>query len=315
MTMKHTIKVLAGAASCAAVALAASMGAAQAKDVTLGLAVANLQAPFFNFIKRAVNEAADKAGDKVITADANGDSAKQVSQVQDLISRNVKALIYIPAGATAAAIPVKAARKAHIPVVSVDRNPPTDPADSFIATDSVQAAKDLGDYICKDVGGKGTMAIIQGQIGTTPQVDRTKGMKEALAKCPGIKVVTRQASKQWHEDEGFNIAQAMLQRNSDITIIWGQADALALGAAQALKSAHLGHKVHVYGFDGDPSGLKAVKSGAIDATMCQKTNYMGKLAYETAIKLIDGKTAPKVQLQPAVLVNKGNADKYIANHP
>lgn len=313
--MKMNLKSSVLAASSLAVALAGGTDLAQAKDVTIGLAVANLEAPFFNFIKRSVTATADKAGDKVITADANGDSAKQVSQVQDLISRHVKALIYIPAGATAASIPVKAARNAHIPVVAVDRNPPDNPADSFVATDSVTAAKDLGDYICKDVGGKGTMAIIQGQLGTTPQVARSKGMKEALAKCPGIKVVVRQASKQWHEDEGYNIAQAMLQRDPNITIIWGQADALALGAAQALKSAHLSHKVHVYGFDGDPSGLKAVKDGQIDATMCQKTNYMGKLAFETAIKLIDGKSVPKQQLQSAVLVNKKNAEKYIANHP
>ncbi|MGH7118667.1 MAG: substrate-binding domain-containing protein [Acetobacteraceae bacterium] len=295
--------------------LACGITPSQAKDVTLGLAVANLQAPFFNFIKRAVSAAAQKAGDKVITADANGDSAKQVSQVQDLISRKVEALIYIPAGATAAAIPVQAARKAHIPVVAVDRNPPSAPADSFVATDSVQAAKELGDYICKDVGGKGTMAVVQGQLGTTPEVARTEGMQEALKSCPGVKVVIRQASKQWHENEGYDIAQAMLQRNPNITIIWGQADALALGAAQALRSAHLSHKVHVYGFDGDPSGLEAVKNGAIDATMCQKTNYMGKLAFETAIKLINGQAVPKEQLQSAVLVTKANAEKYIANHP
>ena len=74
---------------------------AQQKDVTIGLAVANLQADFFNQIKQSV-EAEAKAKDvTVITVDAKGDSATQVSQVQDLITCGIKALIYIPAGATA----------------------------------------------------------------------------------------------------------------------------------------------------------------------------------------------------------------------
>ncbi len=77
-------------------------------------------------------------------ADAKGDAATQVDQIQDLITRGVKAIIYIPAGATAAGVPVKAAKKANIPVVNVDRNAPDAPGDTFIATDSVGAARDPG---------------------------------------------------------------------------------------------------------------------------------------------------------------------------
>lgn len=313
--MKRGIKTLVAVTVCATGLFAAGGAMAKSQNVTIGLAVANLQASFFNLIKQSVAHAADKAGVKVITVDAAGDPAKQVSQVQDLIARHVDALIYIPAGATAASVPVKLAQKAHIPVVAVDRNPPNAPADSFVATNSVRAARELGKYICKVTGGKGEMAIVQGQLGTTPQVARSKGMKQALKDCPGIKVVARQASKQWHENEGYDIAQSMLQRNPSINIIWGQADALALGASQAVKLAHLSHKVYVFGFDGDPSGLKAVQSGSVKATMCQKTNFMGNLAFKTAMDLINGKSVPKDQLQPAALTTKANVAKYIANHP
>ena len=64
---------------------------AQQKDVTIGLAVANLQADFFNQIKQSVEAEAKAKGVTVITVDAKGDSATQVSQVQDLITRRVKA--------------------------------------------------------------------------------------------------------------------------------------------------------------------------------------------------------------------------------
>ncbi len=303
----------------AALALAASplaIGAASAAEpMKIGLAVANLQADFFNQIKQSVEKNASGMGATVITVDAKGDGATQVSQIQDLINQKVQALIYIPAGAAAAAVPVKAAKAAGIPVVAVDRNPADAPGDTFIATNSVAAAKQLGDYACKVSGGNGVLAIIQGQIGTTPEQDRDKGFKQAMTSCPGIKEVAREASKMWMKDEGFNIAQNMLQRDPSISIFFGRADALALGAAQAVKAAGVDHKVYVFGFDGDLAGLKAVKDGTLDATMTQRTQFMGKLALQSAIDLIGGKTLPAEQLQDAALTTKENVDQSLANHP
>ncbi len=304
--------------SAALTALSASLcptsSPAQEKK-TVGLAVANLQADFFNQIKQSVDAEAKAKGVNLIVADAKGDAATQVDQIQDMITRGIKALIYIPAGATAAGVPVKAAKNANIPVISVDRNAPDAPGDTFIATDSVGAARTLGEYACKVTGGKANLAILQGQLGTTPEMDRDKGFNEALANCPGIKVVAKQPSKAWMQDEGFAIAQDMLQRYPNIDAFFGRADALALGAAHAVKVANVGHKVWIFGFDGDVAGLKAVRDGTLDATMTQKTQGMGKLALDSALDLIDGKQLPKEQLQEAVLTTKENVEPFINKHP
>jgi ribose transport system substrate-binding protein len=288
---------------------------AQPKDATIGLAVANLQADFFNQIKQSVEAEAKAKGVTVITVDAKGDSATQVSQVQDLITRGVKALIYIPAGATAAGVPVKAAKAANIPVICVDRTPPDAPGDTFIATDSVSAAKTLGEYVGKITSGKGKIGILQGQLGTTPEQDRDKGFNEALKGFPGLEVVAKQPSKAWMQDEGFAIGQDMLQRHPDITVFFGRADALALGAARAVKVANVDHRVIVVGFDGDVAGLKAVRDGTLQATMTQQTQGMGRLALNSALDAVNGKTLPKEQLQEAVLTTKDNVGPYIEKHP
>jgi ribose transport system substrate-binding protein len=311
---KLKLLVAAGAALGIYANAAPSLLAAE-KEKTIGLAVANLQADFFNQIKQSVEREAKAKGVKVITVDAKGDAATQVSQIQDLITRGVDALIYIPAGATAAGVPVKAAKDAKIPVVNVDRNAPDEPGDTFIATDSVGAARTLGEHVGKITGGKGKVAIIQGQLGTTPELDRDKGFNEALEKFPDLKVVAKQPSNAWMQDEGFAIGQDMLQRFPDVTVFFGRADALALGAAQAVKVANLDHKVIVVGFDGDVAGLKAVENGTLDATMTQKTQGMGKLALESALDLAAGKQVPKEQLQEAVLTTKENVKPFIENHP
>jgi ribose transport system substrate-binding protein len=280
----------------------------------IGLAVANLQADFFNQIKQSVTKQAAEEGVQVLVADAHGDAATQVNQIEDFITKKVDAIIYIPAGATAAGVPVKDARKAHIPIVSVDRNPPGAPADTFIASDSVAAARTLGNYVAKKTGGNGQVAILQGQIGTTPEVDRSKGFNQALKANPGLQVAAKQPAD-WDQDKGFDIAQNMLQTHPDITVFWGQADAMALGAAQAVRVANVGHKVTVIGFDGDFAGLRAVRDGKVDATMTQQTQRMGRMSVISAKALIAHKPVPKQQLLPAFLTTKANAAKYLANHP
>ena len=107
----------------------------------------------------------------------------------------------------------------------------------------------------------------------------------------------------------------MVARDPDIVLIFGHSDTLALGAAQAVKEAYLGHKVYVVGFDGDAEGLQAVDAGLLDATMTQPTRLMGRLAVKSALDLAARRSVPSEQLQDAVLTTKDNVEHLIAEHP
>ena len=299
----------------AGLTLTAAQGAfAQGQGKKIGLAVANLQAEFFNMIKQSVEAYGKEKGYTVITVDAKGDATTQVNQIQDLISQKIDALIYIPAGATAAAVPVKAARAAKIPVINVDRNAEGAPGDTFIYGQSVAATTELGKWICEQTKGKGKAVMIHGQRGTTPEVDRTKGFTQGLASC-GIKVTQEQWTERWSADEGNKIAQDMLQRDPSVNIILGQADGIALGAAQAVKLAKPAEKVWVVGFDGDVGGLKAVQSGSLDATATQQTFTMGRMAVDAVTAVLGGKSVPKDQPTDAKVTTKANVEQFLGAHP
>jgi len=326
MSMNGRRVCVVAAASVMALSLAAcnresasggGSGEGGCSGVTLGLAVANLNANFFNQIKQSVDAEAAKVGATVQVSDAGGDSATQVNQIQDFITRGVGAIIYIPAGATAAGVPVKAAEQADIPVINVDRNAPDAPGVTFIASDSVAASRTLGDWVVEQRNGEGNVAIIQGQIGTTPQVDRQTGFEAALAEAPGMQVVAQQSSD-WDPDKSFRIAQDMIQANPDINVFFGQSDQIALGAVQAVEGANLDPRPLIVGFDGDPAGLEAVRDGRLDATMVQQTQLMGRLAVQSACDVIAGEDVPAEQLQEAFLVTKDDpqqVEEYIAEHP
>ena len=298
----------------AAVAATGACGRGSGKK-TIGLAVSNLQADFFNMIKQSVEAYGKQQGYAVITVDAKGDATTQVNQVQDLITQNIDALIYIPAGATAAAVPVKTARAAGIPVVNVDRSAEGAPGDVYIRSDSVRATKALAEWLCKQTGGTGNAVVIHGQKGTSPEVDRTTGFTEGLKACPGVRITQDQWTERWAADEGNKIAQDMLQRDPTISIIFGQADGIALGAAQAVKLAKPDHKVWVVGYDGDVGGLKGVENGTLDATVTQPTFTMGRMAVDAVTELLAGKKVVADRPTDGVLTTAENVQAFLKVHP
>ena len=92
------------------------------KVYTIGFAAANLQADFFNFIKESVEAETARLGHKSIVVDSGGDDAKQVSQIEDLITKQIDALVLIISGNTDGNAQIRKAKEAGIPVITVDRN-------------------------------------------------------------------------------------------------------------------------------------------------------------------------------------------------
>ena len=301
-----------------ATALSVTAGSVLAEGVSkIGLAVPNLQADFFNQIKLGVEGYAAKLGIEVITVDAKNDTATQVNQVQDLITQGIDAFIYIPAGAAAAAVPTRLARAEGIPVINVDRTPEGQPGDTFIAGESVESAYEVCRHIIGLAGGKGKMAIVHGQRGTTPEVDRFAGCKRAIEEHPGVELIAQQWSQMWSPDEGFSITQNMLQAHPDIKLIFGQADGLAMGAAKAVDVAGLSDQVIIGGYDGDVAALEylAKCEGPFVVTATQSTQAMGVLAVNSAIAASYGASIPARQIPNAVLTTCENAPVFVEKHP
>ena len=311
--MRVTLPLLAAAALATTALLSAIASAAEVKKI--GLAVSNLQADYFNQIKLGVEGYAKELGIEVITVDAKNDSATQVSQVQDLLTQGIDAFIYIPAGAAAAAVPTRLAKAEGIPVVNVDRNADEAPGDTFIATDNATSAYEVCKYIIGLAGGTGEMIMIHGQKGTTPEVERTKGCNKAIAENAGVTLVAEQWSQLWSQDEGLNITQNLLQAHPNVTLIFAQADGLALGAAQGVKVSGVAQRIYIGGFDGDTTALPILAESGFDATATQQVRGIGRLAVDSAIKLAAGEALPPEQLLPGYLTTPENAAQYVAEHP
>ena len=120
--------------------------------------------------------------------------------------------------------------------------------------------------------------------------------------------------RRWHQDEGFKMTQNLLQAHPDVSIIFGQADALALGAAQAVKVANLGHKVWVGGFDGDVAALEGAKERRVrrdcDAADAGHGPAGRRIRRSRSSPARTFRSAE--QLQDATLTTKDNVEQFIA---
>jgi ribose transport system substrate-binding protein len=275
---------------------------------TIGVSVADQKSLFYIAAVDGMKKAAAAGGVKLVVLSADNNSNQQVNQVNDLVTQQVNALIFIAQDATAAAAGVRAANKANIPVIAVDEKPESGDGKlaTYIATDSVKAADQLCTWMFKQMGGSGEIGILQGVLGGTAEVQRSKGCNQALAAHPNIKVVASQAAN-WDETQGYQAAQNMLQANPGIKAIFAESDAMGLGAAKAAKKA--GRAIISVGIDGFPTMIAGIRSKLTNATQAQVPYQMGQLAVTDSLKVLHGQgsTVPVEQYQNTVLVTQENA--------
>jgi ribose transport system substrate-binding protein len=295
-----------GAATAAASGSAAGGEApAAGGDYTIGVSVADQKSLFYIAAVDGMNKAAADAGVNLVVLSADNNSNQQVNQVNDLITQQVDALIFIAQDATAAAAGVKAANKANIPVIAVDQKPESGEGElaTYIATDSVKAADELCTWVFEQMGGSGEIGILQGVLGSTAELQRSQGCQQALDKNPNITVVAKESAN-WDETEGYKAAQNMLQANPNIKAIIGESDAMGLGAAKAAKDD--GKDIIAVGIDGFPTMISAIKEGLTEATQAQVPYKMGQFAVADSIKILSDQEVPPLQYQDTVLVTSEN---------
>jgi ribose transport system substrate-binding protein len=236
-------------------------------------------------LKEGAEKAAKEAGAELIVVDAQDDTAKQISGVEDLIQKKVDVILINPTDSAAISTAVESANKANIPVITVDRASEGGQVVSHIASDNVKGGKMAGEYILNAIGGKGNIVELQGIAGTSAARDRGKGFHEAVDNKEGVKVVASQPAD-FDRAKGLSVMENILQSNKDIQAVFAHNDEMALGALQAIEAA--GKNIVVVGFDATDDAVKAVNEGKMAATVAQKPAAIGETAVKTAIQVTKG---------------------------
>ncbi|NUP83069.1 MAG: substrate-binding domain-containing protein [Nonomuraea sp.] len=301
----------AGTYALAAVVTVALVGAtsflhngSSSTNPKMGLSLSTLNNPFFVQIRSGAQAEAKKLGVDLTVTDAQNDASQQANQLQNFTSSDLGAIIVNPVDSDAASNSVKAADKAKIPVIAVDRGVNKAAVDALVASDNVKggelAAKTIGDKL----GGKGKIVILQGQAGTSAARERAAGFAAGLKAFPGLKVVAQQPAD-FDRTKGLDVMSNLLQAHPDVQGVIAANDEMALGAIKALGSK-AGKSVQVVGFDGTPDGLKAVEGGTLYASVAQQPSQLGRIAVDNALRALQGKKVEETVKVPVKVVTEAN---------
>ncbi|MFF7162800.1 substrate-binding domain-containing protein [Streptomyces sp. NPDC008086] len=279
-------------------------GSSATSTQKVGLSLSTLNNPFFVQIRAGAEAEAKKLGVDLTVTDAQNDASQQANQLQNFTSEGVDSIVVNPVDSDAAGPSVRAANKADIPVVGVDRGVNKADTAALVASDNVEGGVLGAKALAEKLGGKGTIVILQGQAGTSASRERGAGFAEGLKAYPGIEVVAKQPAD-FDRTKGLDVMTNLLQAHPDVDGVFAENDEMALGAIKALGD-RAGKDVQVVGFDGTPDGLKAVEAGTLYASVAQQPKQLGKIAVDNAVRAAEGKKVAETVKVPVKVVTREN---------
>ena len=270
----------------------------------IGLSISTQNNPFFVTLAEGAKKAAKQAGVPLTVVDASDDATKQVSDIEDLVSKNVSVLIVNPVDSDAVTGAVEAAIAKGVRVISVDRVVNGVDIDCQIASDNVAGAELATQYIVDTLGENVKTAELVGTSGASAAIDRSQGFHNIADKK--LKVVASQTAD-FDRTQGMTVMENMLQADSSIQAVFAGNDEMALGAVEAISGAK--KDVLVVGFDATDDAIEAIRQGRMGATIAQQPDLIGSTAVENAIRLTKGESIPKEIPVEVTLITKDTVDK------
>jgi D-xylose transport system substrate-binding protein len=259
-----------------------------------------------------IKKIVEAAGDKYISADAQGSAAKQLTDIESLISQGADVLLIVPWDSEAIMPAVQKAKDEGIPTIAYDVQI-EDPSVLYMTFNNVGVGKMMAEEVLK-VKDKGNFAIIKGDQGDPNSTFLYNGMMEVIkpkVDSGAIKIVGEASSDGWKpENAQKNMEQILTANNNKVDAVLAENDGMGGGVVAALSAQGLAGSVPVTGQDGDAAAINRVALGTQLVSIWKDSRELGKAAAEAALMLADGKDASSV---PNVQKFKDGAHKVEMN--
>ena len=272
-------------------------------------------------------EAAKKLGAEVSVQSADGDSAKQVAQIENLISKKVDALVIVPKDQSTLTNVLKEAKKAGIKVISYDRLIKSPDIDVYISFDNERVGYMQGEALMKALP-KGNVYVMSGDPGdNNAKLFKAGAMKamDANIKKGDIKILGEQSVKDWLPANALAIAENVLtQHQNKIDGFLAPNDGTAGGINQALAGQELAGKGPGSGQGAELAACKRILAGTQTMTVYKSLRLIATEAAKLSVGLVKGEKftykAEKAEggieqiLLDPIVVTKANMDLLVKDN-
>jgi D-xylose transport system substrate-binding protein len=291
--------------------------------------LATLQEERYQKDKKYFEAKATSLGLAPFTLSADNDNAKQLSQLEDALSKGARVIVVQPTDSTAAAAYVQKAHAKGAKVVSYDRSIKSEDLDVYVSHDAFKVGVIQAEEAVKATGGKGNYVILDGQSGHSVVAEIDRGYMSVLKPLVDkgdIKIVMQKNHEAWAPEQALKTMEdAIAKTKGDIQAVLANNSGMARGAVQAVQAANLGaKKIYLTGSDADAANVNYVCEGKQSNEVLKDIKPLAEKAAEVASLLAAGKPIEGGTGKPPViaigveLVTKDNAKKLLVDsafHP
>lgn len=282
---------------------------ASAQGKVFGYTCMTMNNPFFIVLEGAIREKVEAQGDELVTLDPHMDVALQISQIEDLLVRNIDGIFLNPVDWEGIRPALVSLKDAGVPIVNFD----TEVKDleefvtAYVGSNNYNAGKVCGDELVKRHPEGGNIVILDSPTMNSVN-DRIKGFTEAID-GKGFTVVAQQDAK-GDLQTAMGLMDDILQKEQNIVAVMGGNDPTALGVLASCKSAGRS-EIEIYGVDGSPEAKAAIaEGGQFIASGAQSPKSIGYDSVAVMNKILNKETFDFRTPVETFLINKDNVAQY-----
>jgi ribose transport system substrate-binding protein len=268
-------------------------------SVTIALVMSNRTNPLYTEMERGARQAERDLGVQLVVKTAAQETSidQQIQIVEGLLREQVQAIVIAPVDSVQLIPVLKKAQDAGVIVVTIEN--PLNAALSekvgltdliHIGANNEQGAYEAASLISAQVAQPTSALILEGNRTTVSSDDRKNGALRAFRENMNIVAIVTE-SAHWKIDEAYQVTQAQLTANPDISVIFCANDMMALGALEYLKQAGR-TDVLVSGFDAIEQARQAIQQNRLTVTVDQQAALQGYLGVHYANQAMNKEEIP-----------------------
>jgi ribose transport system substrate-binding protein len=265
----------------------------------------NQTAAFFTQMNEGAEEAATAAGCELTIANANGDPAKQNSDIENFVTQGVTGLIVVAIDVNGVLPAVQDAMADGIKVVAIDAKLDEGNYDTFVGVDNEAAGAEIGQWVVDEGLADGTSYGVIGAKNSFIQNQREDSFK-AVVDANGM-VFTQSVSGDNVQEQAADAAVNLVTAQPDLDYIYTTGEPATVGAVSALDAASA---TKIIGWDLTREVISGLDSGSVIAIVQQDPRTEGVEAVNEIKSLLDGGTAAGFIDVPIAIVTPGDVEPY-----
>lgn len=261
----------------------------EAKQITIGFVQTALNHPW----RIAMNESLQAQTERfpnveLIILDGEADAAKQANCIEDLIAREVDAIILSPMDSVSFDNSCANINAAGIPLIVLDRDVNNSYKTCYIGQSNYSIGYALGLQLAKDFNGKANVVELTGNVGNAVTIDRSQGFYDAIADYPYIKIIAS-GDAEFLREPASTLMDDYLLANEDINAVYSHAEESAWGAILSItRAGRDSDGIKQYTIDASNEGFRSVESGEFAADG-NYTPYIGQVGVRAALYALTNK--------------------------